>query len=326
VETNEHNQLLDRGENTVNKLDKDFQNRFSDNLIFDGTVMGRIDPAAKLHEETLRHPLSSSAACLNVIGSISCDPEELQRFFASFKLDVEELYEFPHGVTFGGRTYHDKGYVVFEWVGPGHSPINELGGGRGHLRTSVDAFVLARVNHKTTQILIEWKFTEGLSSGLALGRFCGGEGIERLSRYSQVLADLRKHHDLPFEFEEEYQPDHLRSEVGLYDLSPDHMYQLLRMTLLAKKTLGMRLGDYALEDYRIVHLTHSQNDQINILHREYLKFSPGLMQFSGQQLHDVWRSLLSTNEKERFVCGHWDKAITILRDDKLRSYLIERYA
>jgi hypothetical protein len=221
----------------MNKLSIEFQKRFSARLIFDQSVFEGIDPDAKLHEETQRHPLSSSAACLNVIGSMGSDPVGLKKFLGSFVPGIEELYEFPPTVSFGDRIYHDKGYVIFEWIGPQNSPINERGGGRGQNRTSVDAFLLGKVNGKTTQILIEWKFTEGLSRKLVLGRFCGGKGIERLRRYSLVLAELRKHGDLPFDFNNEYSPSNPTSSVGLYDFSPDHLYQLLRMTLLAKTTI-----------------------------------------------------------------------------------------
>jgi hypothetical protein len=310
----------------MNKLTTEFQKQFSAHLIFDESVFERIDTAAKLHDETKRHPLSSSAACLNVIGSIATDPAELIKFLASFGLEIEELYEFPCPLLFGNRTYHDKGYVIFEWIGPQESPINEPGGGRGQNRTSVDAFLLGKVHRRTTQILIEWKFTEGLSREIALGRFCGGKGIERLKRYSLVLAELRRRHDLPFEFEEEYRSGSAKSMVGIYDLSPDHLYQLLRMTLLAKMTTGIPLGEHTLEDYRIVHLTHSQNDRINILRPEYLKLSPGLEQFSGRRLHEVWKELLSPRDKERFIHGHWDRAISVLGNNELGAYLSERYA
>jgi hypothetical protein len=311
---------------TMEKLTVDFQRQFMPQLIFDESVFQRIDPTVKLHEETKGHPLSSCAACLNVIGSMANDPAELTQFLGSFGLEIEELYEFPSPVCFDGRTYHDKGHVIFEWVGPKDSPINEKGGGRGQNRTSVDAFVLARIKGKITQVLIEWKFTEGLSRELALGRFCGEKGIERLKRYSSILADLRKQGELPFDFEEEYRPQSPKSYVGIYDFSPDHLYQLLRMTLLAKTTTGRTLGKYTLEDYRIVHLTHSQNDRINILHRKYLDLSPGLQRFSDRPLHDVWRELLSASERERFICGHWDTAISTLKNEKLRKYLTERYA
>jgi hypothetical protein len=97
------------------------------------------------------------------------------------------------------------------------------------------------------------------------------------------------------------------------------------MTLLAKKTTGSTLGKHTLEDYRIVHLTHSQNDRINILHPEYLILSPGLQQFSGQPLHDVWKGLLSPRDRARFFYGHWDKAINGIGNNELRTYLAERY-
>jgi len=53
------------------KLSLEFQAGFSNRLIFDQAVFKRIDPSAKLHEHTEHHPLSSSAACLNVIGGYS---------------------------------------------------------------------------------------------------------------------------------------------------------------------------------------------------------------------------------------------------------------
>ena len=310
----------------MNKLSKEFQNQFASHLIYDNAVFERIDPNVKLHDETKRHPLSSSAACINVIGSLSNEPGGLIKFLGSFGLQIEELLDFPSGVSFGDRIYPDKGYAVFEWIGPQISPINEPGGGRGLNRTSVDAFAVGIINGKITQILIEWKFTEGLSRPLVLGRFCGKKGIERFKRYSPILADLRKKGDFPFDFDDEYGRKDPRSLLGMYDLSPDHLYQLLRMTLLAKTTTGMDFGKYTFEDYRIVYLSHSQNDRINILHPEYLELSPGLKQFSGQQLHDVWKKILSPKDKEKFISGYWDKAISSIEDAELRTYLTERYS
>ncbi|MBM3299781.1 MAG: hypothetical protein FJY85_07485, partial [Deltaproteobacteria bacterium] len=242
----------------MSKLSLEFQKQFSGRMIFDPSVFEGIDPAARLHEETRDNPLSSSAACLNMIGSLANKPDELIRFFGAFGLEIEELYKFPSPVAFGNRIYRDKGYVIFEWIGPQKSPINETGGRRGQHRTSVDAFAVGKIGGKTTQILVEWKFTEGLSRELALGRFCGMKGVERLRRYTPVLAELRKRDDFPFEFGDEYGLSSPRSSLGIYDFSPDPLYQLFRMTLLAKKTIGSTLGSYTLEDYRVVHLTHSQ--------------------------------------------------------------------
>jgi hypothetical protein len=310
---------------SMNKLSMEYQKQFASKLIFNPSVFERIDPAVKLHDETKRHPLSSSAACLNVIGSLSDTPDGLTKFLNSFGLEIDELLEFPSPVSFGDRMYHDTGYAVFEWVGPHKSPINESTGGRGQNRTSIDAFAVGKIHGKTTQILIEWKFTEGLSRPLTLGKFCGTMGIERLKRYSPILIDLKKRGEFPFDFDDEYGKSDPKSMLGLYDLSPDHLYQLLRMTLLAKTTTGMKLGEYTLEDYRIVHLAHSQNDRINTLHPEYLTLSPGLKRFSGQPLHEVWKALLSPRDREKFFSGHWDQAIHTIERNELRNYLEERY-
>lgn len=309
----------------MNKLCLDYQEKFSDRLIFDNSVFDRIDESVKIHEETEGNPLSSSAACLNLLGSLSDDPPSLIKFLNSFGLNIEEIYPFPSPVTVGGRTYNDQGCVIFEWVGPKESPIFEIGGGRGQNRTSVDAYVIAKISGKLTQILIEWKFTEGESREIVLGRFCGGKGVERLKRYSSVLARLRKEKNLPFNFEEEYKKSNSNSFLGVTDFSPDHLYQLFRMTLLAKTTTPIQIGDFQIMDYRILHLSHSQNERINILEKKYLEFSPGLKQYENNELHKAWPQLLSIEERARFYSGFWNKSIRTIENKKLREYLIERY-
>lgn len=309
----------------MNKLTIEYQQKFDDHLIYDLGVFDRVDKRVKMHEETRTHPLSSSAACVNVLGAMSLDPHALQSYLNSFQLGIDEVLRFPSPVDCGGQKYEDEGYVVFEWIGPKRSPINEVGGGRGHNRTSVDAFVIARIQGRLTQILIEWKFTEGMSRKLALGRFCGGKGVERLRRYSSVLAKLRGRDTFPFKFSEEYDDKDRDSHLSLYDLSPDHFYQLLRMTILARVTTPVDLADYHIEDYRILHLSHSQNDKLNIIQPEYVKLSPGLQHYAGQSFHSAWRSILSDQERLRFFSGHWDQAIPAIPDHTLRKYLLERY-
>ena len=138
------------------------------------------------------------------------------------------------------------------------------------------------------QILVEWKFTEGVNRPLTLGRFCGTSGVERLRRYSAALARMKRRGSFPFDFSKKYS-EREGGARGLADLAPDHLYQLLRMTLLAKTTVGEALGPYRIEDYRIVHLTHSRNDEINILRGRDLALSPGLAKCAGRSLHEVWR-------------------------------------
>jgi len=302
----------------MDKLSLDYQKRFGDKLIFDQGVFENIDSQAKLHGETKDNPLSSAASCLNVLGSLMNEPEELKSFLNHFNLDIETIIKFPSNSDVGGRIYKDKGYVVFEWIGPKKSPINEEGGGRGQNRTSIDAYVIAKIKGKITQLLIEWKFTEGKSRPLALERFSGNKGLERLKRYSTVLVPLRRKEEFPFNFNEE-------SGIGLYDFSVDHLYQLLRMTLLAKTTTPINIGTVKIQDYRIVHLSHSMNNDIEILHEKYLFASPGLKKYSGKRLYDVWNEILTPLERKRFRSGHWDDAIKDITSEPLRKYLKKRY-
>lgn len=302
----------------MDKLTNKFQNQFQSKLIYDESIFENIDPKVKLHGETKINPLSSAAACLNVLGSMMNDPIELKNFLNQFELGIEDIYPFPTNSNVGGRNYADKGYVIFEWVGPQMSPINEKGGGRGFNRTSVDAYVLVKINGKITQLLIEWKFTEGKSQPITLDKFAGLRGLERLKRYSSILVSLRDLTEFPFNFT-------IERGIGLYDFSPDHLYQLLRMTLLAKMTTPIQIGSLKIEDYRIVHLSHSQNSEIEILHDKYLQSSPGLKKYADRKLYFVWSEILSEFEKERFKYGHWDLAIKNILNEDLKNYLTLRY-
>lgn len=301
----------------MNKLSAEFQQAFADRNIYDESVLGRIDSEAKLHAETRSNPLSSAASCLNVLGSLAVDKEDLKGFLNALGLGVTTVYEFPSGVDVGGQVYNDRGCVVFEWVGPKASPINEKGGGRGLNRTSVDAFTIAEIDSVVTQLLIEWKFTEGKSRPIALNKFGGLRGVERLRRYASVLAEMRGK-GFPFAFSEE-------GGIGLQDFSADHFYQLLRMTLLARKTTPMRIGDLEVEDYRVVHLSHSENDKINIVQPEYAKYCPGIQGMVGKGYHEAWKSILTPEEQKKFVATHWDSGIKSIKNKDLREYLLERY-
>lgn len=302
----------------MDKLSYDFQNIYRGKNIYEPTVFDHIDPSVKIHDEAYENPLSSAASCLNVLGAMAQKPGDLLAYLNSFGLKIQQLLLFPTGANVGEEIYRDAGYVVFEWIGPKQSPINEIGGGRGLNRTSVDAYLLAVIDGKVTQLIVEWKFTEGKSRHLAMQRFSGLRGIERLRRYSQVLARMRNTKSFPFAFEDE-------KGIGLYDFSVDHLYQLLRMTLLAKTTTPLVVGEIKVEDYRIVHLTHSKNDEINILHEKYLSHSPGLQKYAGMQFHEAWKGMLSPYEKEKFIGGHWDTAIKDIPDATLRTYLSTRY-
>jgi len=302
----------------VDKLSIDFQKQFSDKLIFDKTVLDHIDPTAKLHDEALRHPLSSAGACLNVLGSLGSDKEALKAYLNSFGFGITKVFDFPTGTDVGGQVYNDRACVVFEWIGPRESPINERGGGRGLNKTSIDAYVIAEIDGKVTQLLIEWKFTEGASRPIAVNKFAGLRGIERVRRYSSVLAEMRGP-NFPFAFTEE-------GGLSIQDFSTDHFYQLLRMTLLARKTTPLDVGPLHIEDYRIAHLSRSANPKINAIQPEYARYCPGLQGLVGKDFHEVWTTLLAPDERRKFIAGYWDHGISAIKNPELRDYLQARYA
>jgi hypothetical protein len=256
---------------------------------------------------------------------MSLNPNGLLSYLNSFGLEIDEIIRFPSPVYCGGREYRDEGYAVFEWVGPKKSPIHEIRGGRGYHRTSIDAYLIARIKGKLTQIFVEWKFMEGINREIAIGCFCGLKGIERLRRYSLVLAKFRKKGGFPFNFSEEYGEKDQKSCLGLHDFSTDHFYQLFRITIFARATTPINIGNLRIEDYRILHLTHSQNDQINVIQPKHIRLSPGLQQYVGQPFHSVWQEILSDSERKQFFSGHWDQSIPLILDEKLKTYLLERY-
>ena len=291
--------------------------------IFDSSSLERMDSKVRLHH-ALGSPRSSAAACINVLGYLSKHPKELMKFLNSFNLEVDEVVKFPTGSELGGEVYNDQGYVVFEWIGPGKSPIYEgNGGGRGWKRTSIDAFILARISGRLTQLLIEWKFTESYEDEKSrpeqLQRFAGIRGNERLRRYSSVLAKLRWRKKLPFSFED---------DVGfsLSDFGYEPFYQLLRQTLLGIMTDDCQLTDrLKIEDHRILHLSHSKNENLDILKPIHLSKCPGFADKVGMQFHEAWSELLSVREKERFMSGYWDTRIVTFKNDDLNEFLRERY-
>lgn len=302
----------------VNKLSLDYQKRWANRQFFDRTVLNDIDlEHVTLHGE-VSNPMSSQASCLNVMGYLNRRPDNIKSFFSNFSINMTNVIDFPTGVNVGGEIYNDKGPIIFEWIGPRHSPIYERSGSRGKLRTSIDAYLLAILNNKVTQFLIEWKFSENYNSETYNHKFAGIQGNERLRRYSSVIATLRKEKKIPFNFS---------NKLGLYDLGYEPYYQLLRMTLLAKMTTHLRLTEgLQIEDYKIIHLVHSANDSLKSLNMGNVKYSPGLRRFVGREIHDIWRNeILTPVESVHFVFGYWNKVISQLSESEYKNYLVERY-
>lgn len=303
----------------ANKLTKSYQERYRTRQFYDKEFRRNLDDKLKLHKE-ICNPMSSAAACINVIGGISTNKADLIAFLNHFGLSVEDIIPFQRGTTYGKRTYNDQGNVVFEWVGPLVSPILEVGGSRGHLRTSVDAYVIAVIGGIVTQLLIEWKFTESYDTPRQLQKFAGVAGNERLRRYSSCLARLRKVKAFPFTMAYE-------GGIGLYDLGYEPFFQLLRFTLLAKLTTPFKFDNgRAVNDYRVIHLSHSKNDALNVLSKTHVGCSPGLTDRAGSLMCEVWKHrILTQDEAMKFNHGYWDEALGAISDSGLKRYLLERY-
>ena len=91
------------------------------------------------------------------------------------------------------------------------------------------------------------------------------------------------------------------------------------MTLLAKMTTPIMIGKHSIQDYRILHITHSDNSKLNILSKSNIKFCQGM------NIHEVWLDLLSDYEKNKFRAGYWNQSLDLITDNDLKNYLIERY-
>jgi hypothetical protein len=296
------------------KTDHNFQEKYRKNQFYNNAILTGISENVKLHDE-VQNPLSSAAACLNVFGYLNQNLSKIIPFFKEFGVLIDEVIDFPSGINLDGEIYSDNGPIIFEWIGPKKSAINEKGGTRGQNRTSIDAFFIAKINGKYTQVFIEWKFTESYNSGKTLHNFGGLKGIERLRRYSTVPAKERSN-NFPFNFKDE-------DPIGLQDFSYEPFYQLLRMTLLAKETTPIIIGKVKIENYNIIHLVHSENNELLNVDKDNLKYCPSLLENKETDLHKLWISLLSDEEKKHFYYGYWNKAIKTL-DDKT-EYLKQRY-
>lgn len=305
----------------MEKIKASYQKKWENYNLFNPSILKRLEVyGIKIHNE-IENVMSSQAACFNVFDYLSKRENKnlLINFLRKIGIEVDDIFEFPSGSIVVDKEYKDEGMVIFEWIGPQASVINEgNSGGRGHRRTSTDAFCLALIKGRVTQILIEWKFTEHYENTPQINRFSGGRGIERLKRYSTLVAKYRSTREQLFDIKDD-------DEWGLGDLGYEPFYQLLRFHLLGRETIGIEIGKYKIEDYRILHLSHSKNDSLNILKEEHIKYSPRLEKYLGRDIHIVWKDLLSDDEKGRFIGGYWNEALKGLDNSDWYKYCEERY-
>jgi hypothetical protein len=303
---------------TPKKLKAEYQSSFPQSSRLTPGSFAFLAPSLDLRYGALANPLSGGRACCEVLAPLADDPASLRLFLRALGIDAECVLPFPSGIELGGELYADQGWVVFSWIGPRALTLNENFGDRAHRRTCACAFLLALIDGRVTQLLVDWSFAEGMGLPIERNVFGGFRGLERLRRYSSLLCGLRGK-NFPFFFSDE-------GGVGLASLSSEPLHRLLWLTLLAKLTTPIRIGDIAVEDYRVVHLAHSRNPAVD-LHAPAMSSRRGRRAKDGApSLHDAWRGILSPSERRKFIGAYWDEALDALPEGELRSYLSERYA
>lgn len=233
----------------MNVLSKEHQEKWRNHQFISSEVLSLIKRNGIKAHTGINNPISSQAACMNFWYPFieERQKENLRSFLECFGIYAEKILTIKPNSTFYDAIYKDSGNVLFEWIGPCKSPIGENDGYlRGCHRTSIDAYILAKINGKVTQILIEWKFTESYSSKHNTGKFLGAKGIERLARYAPIIARDREFgQEILFNLNE-------IDDWGLTDICYEPFYQLLRQHLLGQETIGTRFGDYYIQDYMVL--------------------------------------------------------------------------
>ena len=331
----------------MNVLSHEFQEQFKNKQFINNSIPYMLKKSGIKGHNGLYNPLSSQACCINFFYPFieEKQKESLKQLLFALGIEVDSVITIKPNSKFYDENayrqtnlfvttetseddriikYPDGGNVLFEWIGPYKSPTGENSGYlRGHHRTSIDAYILAYIKGKVTQLLIEWKFTESYSSRQNTGKFLGAKGIERLARYAPILArDRALGKEILFKIDDiDY--------WGLYDICYEPFYQLLRQHMLGQETVGMCFGDYYIQDYKVIHLTHSANKKLNVLTDKQAEYSKGFSDFVGNQIHEIWSDLLNTNFKEKFIGAYWDEAVLKFKpNNELKSwydYIVERY-
>lgn len=302
----------------MNKLSKEYQKKWEDNPLFDSKIIEKIKSFGIKDHPEIKNIMSSQGACLNVLGFLAepVNKNLLMEFIRKCGIQADDIIEIDEDYSKKlNLSYHGEGLLIFEWIGPRQSIINEgNGGGRGFQRTSTDAYVLIRLGDKIIQILIEWKFTESYLN--TPNRFYGGKGLERLRRYSTLLQGYRRKKVPLLSLKDE-------DNWGLSDLGYEPYYQLLRMHLLGREsTSTLNVAD----DYLVLHLNYSENEKLNSFTCVNLADFPGLERNQGDSIYSTWEKLLSAQERIRFKHSYWNEVLkSFPKTTEWFKYIEERY-
>jgi hypothetical protein len=156
--------------------------------------------------------LSSQVACLNVLLPLANDPDALTAMLRLLDPAVVSVVAVCDGHV------SSPSLVEFEWVASkGFRSLEGTYATRGQRVTSTDAFLVARLRTgELRAYLMEWKYVE---TGTEVDKGLGSQGDTRRSRYRAL-------------FDQVFTPN-----AVLNDYLIDPVYQLMRLSLLARKIL-----------------------------------------------------------------------------------------
>lgn len=182
-----------------------------------------------------RNLASSQISCINFLLPLLKIDGALLRLVRLMDPDVQELVAIsdPKG---------NSSPLEFEWVGYG-DPLEGGPVSRGANQTSVDAFVVGKTARGNRAYLIEWKYCEEYLRPESKGK--GKSGETRRKRYQPLYGDPKS----PF-----------NGSVPFDEWLHEPFYQIMRMLLLARKTVGIGVDPRTpIADYRVMVVCPSDN-------------------------------------------------------------------
>ncbi len=212
------------------------------------------------------HMLSSQIQCLNFLYSFRNDKKAVLQLAKLFEPQIDDIYP----------TIIDKeeGFLAFEFTYNNDKLINEKSKGskRGKYCTSIDVFLIAKLNNKKLLVPIEWKYTENylFFENKALEK---NKGQTRQASYNQLISESKQLKT----------PTILAKSI--YYFEP--YYELMRQTLLVEQMVNKGVAD----DF--LHIFVAPIANTDLLQNSYL--------CELQDLFETWKNQLEKPEKFKHI-------------------------
>ncbi|MDR0438179.1 MAG: hypothetical protein LBH22_07765 [Bacteroidales bacterium] len=253
------------------------------------------------------HVLSSQIACINHLFAIKNDKDTVLEVLQKItkkpfeKVLPIECDEYPAYISFEVVT--DKDYLN---ESKDNQPLT-----RGSNCTSIDAFILAKLNGKKWLIPIEWKYTEHYGDTKSADKSIESTtkrpnaGKERLNRYKNLISNSKQL---------KLKKDDYTSSVYFFE----PFYQLMRQTLWAEQLIDNEKDErIKADDFLHIHVIPKENDEL--LEKNYKHFGKNMLQ--------TWQNCLTDKSKYQIVDPF--EIVEIIKQNRnytpLAEYLTQRY-